>query len=95
MRVTLRRRSVSGSLVRLGAQLGGATLAAAGALRVLLQAAQLLTGAGAPPPRRPFRGKLFPRVGGGVKGRRRRGGGGRQRRPTGRPPTLREAGRGF
>ena len=94
LRVTLRRRSVPGSLVRLGARLGGVALAAAGALRVLQQAAQVFSGASAPP-RRPFRGKLFPRMGagGGVKGRRRLGGG-RQRRPTGRPPTLREAGRG-
>ena len=81
-----------GSLVRLGARLGGVALAAAGALRVLQQAAQVVSGASAAP-RRPFRGKLFPRMGAGVKGRRRLGGG-RQRRPTGRPPTLREAGRG-
>ena len=83
-----------GSLVRLGARLGGVALAAAGALRVLQQAAQVFSGASVAP-RRPFRGKLFPRMGagGGAKGRRRLGGG-RQRRPTGRPPTLREAGRG-
>ena len=68
LRVTLRRRTVPGSLVRLAARLGGLALAATGTWRVLQQ---VLSGA-SPAPRRPFRGKLFPRMGGSKIRRRRR-----------------------